>query len=366
VAPNITSPAAILIDADTGEILFSHASNKRLPMASTTKIMTGLLAIETLDLGQKVPISANAAGTYGSMLGFEQGEVLPVEELLYALLVPSANDAAIALAEASAGSVPAFVERMNEKARELGMSNTHFRNPSGLNNDGHFSTARDMAVLATYAMKNAEFRKIVATKTYIFLRPGEKPGEIVERKGINHNTLLLKYPWITGVKTGQTPYAKFCLVASATKDDVNLVAVILGAKDDITRQKEAKALLLYGFALNPLTTLARQGQFELSLDAHDPLDRQIDLVAASTLALRLHQTDQVKATAVVEREGILPVQAGDDFGEIRFTIAGKPVGSVRLVAAKSVEKANLAMILRHWQEMIPAGMSIGDRLRRLS
>lgn len=366
VAPKITSTAAILIDADTGDILFSHAANKRLPMASTTKIMTGILAIETLDLGQKVPISANAAGTYGSMLGFEQGEVLPVEELLYALLVPSANDAAIALAEASAGSVPAFVERMNEKAKELGMSNTHFRNPSGLNNDGHFSTARDMAVLATYAMKNAEFRKIVATKTYIFLRPGEKPGEIVERKGINHNTLLLKYPWITGVKTGQTPYAKFCLVASATKDDVNLVAVILGAKDDITRQKEAKALLLYGFALNPLTTLARQGQFELSLDAHDPLDRQIDLVAASTLALRLHKTDQVKATAVVEREGILPVQAGDDFGEIRFTIAGKPVGSVRLVAAKSVEKANLAMILRHWQEMIPAGMSIGDRLRRLS
>jgi D-alanyl-D-alanine carboxypeptidase len=225
-APKVTSQAAILIDADSGEVLYSRAADKRLPMASTTKIMTGILAIESLDLDGTVTISANAASTYGSMLGFKQGEVLPVEELLYALLVPSANDAAVALAEASAGTVSAFVERMNAKAKELGMTNTHFRNPSGLNNDGHFSTARDMALLATYAMKNAEFRKIVATKTYIFMRPGEKPGELVERKGINHNTLLLKYPWITGVKTGQTPYAKFCLVASATKGDVNLIAVI--------------------------------------------------------------------------------------------------------------------------------------------
>jgi serine-type D-Ala-D-Ala carboxypeptidase (penicillin-binding protein 5/6) len=364
--PKITSSAAIVIDTDTGEVLYSHAANKRLPMASTTKIMTGILVIESLGLDTEVTISGNAAGTYGSMLGFRKGEVLSAEELLYALLVPSANDAAIALAEASAGSVSAFVKKMNAKATELGMTNTHFVNPNGLNADHHFSSARDMAVLAAYAMKNETFRKIVATKTYIFMRPGEKPGELVERKGINHNTLLLKYPWITGVKTGQTPYAKFCLVASATKDDVNLVAVVLGAKDDITRQKEAKALLLHGFDLNPITTLAGRGQTELSVDAQDALGRKIRLVAGSSLALRLHKTAQVEATAVLNRGGTLPVQQGDAFGEVRFSLDGQQIGAVPLVAAESMEKASIEMILMHWQDAMPTGTSIGDRLHTLS
>jgi D-alanyl-D-alanine carboxypeptidase len=158
----------------------------------------------------------------------------------------------------------------------------------------------------------------------------------------------------------------FCGAASPTIFFFILIAVFRRPTDDITRQKEAKALLLYGFALNPITILAKQGQFELALDAHDPLDRQIDLVADATVALRLHKTDHVTATAVLEREGMLPVQAGDDFGEIRFTIGGKQVGSARLIAARSVEKATLRMIQKHWQEMIPAGMSMRDRLRSLS
>jgi serine-type D-Ala-D-Ala carboxypeptidase (penicillin-binding protein 5/6) len=354
-----------VMDADSGEILFSHAANKRVPMASTTKIMTGILALESLDLEDEITISANAASTYGSMLGFRQGEVLPMEELLYALLVPSANDAAIALAEASAGSVSAFVKRMNAKAEELGLTNTHFVNPSGLNADHHFSSARDMAVLAAYAMKNPDFRKVVATKRLVFMRPDEK-GQLTERKSENHNALLLKYDWITGVKTGQTPYARFCLVASATKGDVDLIAVVLGAKDDITRQKEAKAMLLYGFALHPVTALARAGETVLNLDPPDLLGRQIRLVTETSLAQSLFRDDKVKVTAVLERETILPVAAGEVFGELRFTLDGQSLGSVRLIAAQSIERAGLQMILMHWQDAMPAGMSMGDRLRTMS
>lgn len=359
--PVITSKAAILIDADTGQILFSKSANTRLPMASTTKMMTGILAIESLALNQDVTISPNVPATYGSMLGFRQGEILPVSELLYALLVPSANDAAVALAEAVAGGVPAFVKLMNEKARDLGLSNTHFVNPSGLNAKGHYSSAKDLATLAAYAMRDPVFRNIVNTEKYTFWRPGEG-GKTVERKSENHNLLLGKYGWITGVKTGQTPYAKYCLVASATKDGVNLIAVVLGAKDEITRQKEAKALLLYGYALYPQTTLADHSKAVMSLEAADPLGRHITLVPECALTARIYKTDAVTVSTNLTRNATLPVQAGDVFGEAQFTLRGKMLGSVALVAAETVEPASLKMILTQWRGWWPPRLALGDFL----
>ena len=359
--PKITAKAAILMDMDSGRVLFSHAANNRLPMASTTKIMTGVLALESLELTDRVTISANVPSTYGSMLGFKAGEVLTVEELLYALLVPSANDAAVALAEATAGSVPAFVQRMNRKAEDLGLTNTHFSNPSGLNAPRHFSSAKDMATLTAYAMQDPIFRRIVNTEKYTFLRPGEN-GETTVRKSENHNLLLSKYGWVTGVKTGQTPYAKFCLVASGTKDGVNLVAVVLGAKDDITRQKEAKALLLYGFALYPRTTLADRAETMLNLDAADVLGRQIRLIPEAALIVRLFKTDKVTALARLERDGLLPVQAGDAFGDMEFTVNGKSLGSVKLLAADSMERAGIKMILNQWRDCWPPRLALGEYL----
>ena len=350
--PKISAKAAILIDMDSGRILYSHAANTRLPMASTTKIMTGILALESLGLDDKVTISANAASTYGSMLGFKQGEVLPVEELLYALLVPSANDAAIALAEASAGSVPAFVEKMNEKAKDLGLTNTHYVNTNGLNIAHHYSSAKDLATLAAYAMHNEVFRRIVGTRNYTFLRPGEN-GTTVERKSVNHNPLLMKYDWVTGVKTGSTPYAKFCLVASGTKDGVSLIAVVLGAKDEDTRLKETKALFDYGFALYPVTNLADTGATVLSVEPADALGRRVALKPETSLSVRLFKSDKVTASTQLNSEISLPVHAGDVLGKVEFTLAGKSVGSVKLVAAESVEKATIKMILLHWRTWWP-------------
>ncbi len=359
--PKLTSKAAILIDMDSGRILYSHAANIRLPMASTTKIMTAVLALESLGLDEKVTISANAASTYGSMLGFKQGEVISVEELLYALLVPSANDAAIALAEASAGSVSAFVEEMNEKARALGLSNTHYVNTNGLNAAGHYSSAKDLATLAAYAMRNEVFRRIVGTRNYTFLRPGEN-GTIVERKSENHNPLLMKYGWVTGVKTGSTPYAKLCLVASGTKDGVSLIAVILGAKDEDTRLKETKALFDYGFALYPMTTLADEGNAALSVAPPDVLGRHVDLVPENSLAVRLYKSDKVKVSTQLAGEVSLPVHAGDVLGKMLFTLGDKSVGSVNLVAAESVARATIKMLLVQWRMRWPSTVPLGRYL----
>jgi D-alanyl-D-alanine carboxypeptidase (penicillin-binding protein 5/6) len=363
--PKISAKAAILIDMDSGSILYSHAANTRLPMASTTKIMTAILALESLGLDDKVTISANAASTYGSMLGFKEGELLPMEELLYALLVPSANDAAIALAEASAGSASAFVEKMNEKARALGLINTHYVNTSGLNAHGHFSSAKDLATLAAYAMRNEVFRRIAGTRKYTFLRPGEN-GTVVERKSENHNPLLMKYGWVTGVKTGSTPYAKFCLVASGAKDGVSLIAVVLGAKDEDTRSKETKALFDYGFALYPMTTLADKGRTMLSVQPPDPLDRRIDLVSERSLTLRLYKTDTVKVSAQLDRDVSLPVHAGDVLGKVQFTLDGDSIGSVNLIAAESAEKATIRMILGRWRTWWPPTLALGRYLLTIS
>ena len=356
--PAITSPAAIVVGMESGTILYSHNANARLPMASTTKIMTGILVLESLKLDAKVSISREVGATPGSAIGFQEGEVLTVRQLMYALLVASANDAATALAEASAGSVQAFVQKMNEKARALGMINTHFVNVHGLNADKHFSSAKDLATLARYAMKNPEFRRFVATEEYLLPRPGQD----APRKLENHNLLLGKSAWVTGVKTGSTPYARNCLVASGTRDGVSVISVLLGAVQDQTRWKESKALLEYGFSLSPLTTLVDKGQLIAELPIGDHLARNIRLVAARALTVSLGKSDLVTSTVTIDRDIVLPVRAGDVFGKIEFIRQGGSLASVPVVAAQSIGPATLATILTYWQASWPP-LHLGERLR---
>ncbi len=206
--PTIRSPAAILINADTGKVLYERKADVRRPMASTTKIMTGILILENMDLKTPVTVSKIAAQTPEPATWLREGDVLTVEQLLYALLLRSANSAAVALAEACSGSVEAFVAMMNAKAKELGMNDTQFVNPNGLDKTGHYSTAADMARLGQYAMKNEEFRKIVSTLSYTLSLPGRSAPLVFE----NHNVLLGRLGWVTGIKTGLTPKAEQCLV----------------------------------------------------------------------------------------------------------------------------------------------------------
>ena len=251
----IHAKAAIVIDMDSGQILYSHNANARRAIASTTKIMTTILTLETLPLDQVVTVSARAANVGEQSLGLKAGERLTVEQLLYGALVHSANDAAFALAEACGGTMEAFVRRMNEEASQLGLSNTHYVNPDGLDAVGHYSSARDLATLARYAMQNPEFRKIVSTVNYSLTLPGKSQPFVFR----NVNKLLGSVSWVTGIKTGSTNDAGFCLVASGTQDGTSVISVVLGEPSWTPTWVDSKALLEYGFEQEQAASILRAG-----------------------------------------------------------------------------------------------------------
>ena len=234
-APAISAKRAVVLDAATGRVLFDHHAEARAGMASTTKIMTGLLVAETCALDAPVEIPPEAVGVEGSSLSLEAGEVLRVETLLYGLLLHSGNDAAAALAIYCDGSVEAFADRMNRRAWELGLWDTHFVNPHGLDAEGHYSTALDLARLAAAAMENEVFRQVVSTKTIV----------LEGRSFTNHNKLLWQYDGADGVKTGYTQATGRILVSSAVRDGRRLIAVTM---DDGNDWADHAALLDYGFA----------------------------------------------------------------------------------------------------------------------
>lgn len=221
--PSVNAHSAILMDAATGEVLFRKNSQDIMAPASTTKIMTAILALEKLSPDKKVRISKKGATREGTSLDLVSGEQKTVRELLYGAMLVSGNDAAVALAEAASGSESKFAQLMTEKAKQLGMANTCFKNASGLPVIGHYSTAYDMALLTRYAMKNPNFAAIVKTKNKNI--SGPQPGQ--ERELQNHNKLLWKYSYATGVKTGYTVNAGGCLVSSASRNGKTLIAVVL-------------------------------------------------------------------------------------------------------------------------------------------
>jgi D-alanyl-D-alanine carboxypeptidase (penicillin-binding protein 5/6) len=345
--PALTSTAALVMDADSGQVLFSKNPDERLPMASTTKIMTAILVLESLDLKTKVMVSRNAHFQSGSVVGLYVLDEVTVEQLLYWLLVFSGNDAAVALAEKISGSVDKFVVKMNVKANTMGLTNTHFTNPSGLNQTGHYSSCTDLAAMAREAMKNETFRKIV--KTQIYELP--HPGAFTPKEPKNSNALLARYDWVTGVKTGSTPAAGYCMVASGTRDGISLIAVQLGAKDDATRWSDAEALFDYGFGLIPTTALAQPGQVLAEVPVGDPLGQQVELTPKDQLVTRLRKGEATTGTITLSRALTLPVVAGQVFGSVEFTLNGKSLGKTDLVAQHSVYIPTLRRILvqaRNW------------------
>ncbi len=241
--PVIHAKAAILVDMGTGRVLYSHDANACRRMASTTKIMTALLVLDTLPLDRVVTVSPRAAGVGEWSLGLKAGDRLTVKQLLYGALVYSANDAAFALAEACSGSMEAFVKKMNQRAAAFGLSNTHYVNPDGLDAPGQYSSARDLAILARRAMRNAEFRAIVGTVTYSITLPGQSKPFAFR----NVNKLLGTASWVTGIKTGSTNQAGICLVASGSENGKSVISVVLGEASAPQTWSDSKALLTYGF-----------------------------------------------------------------------------------------------------------------------
>lgn len=238
--PNPAAESAVLLDAASGKIIYAKNASKIMAPASTTKIMTAILVLEYLSLDKTITICGEAASREGSSMYLKKKEKKTVRELLYGLMLSSGNDAAAALADAVSGNETKFAVLMTKKARLLGMKNTQFKNASGLPAIGHYSTAYDLAVLTRYALKNVNFAKIVSTKVKEI--SGSTPGD--NRRLINHNKLLWRYQYTTGVKTGYTRAAGGCLVSSAKQDGKTLISIVLKTSyiyDD------AQKLLEYGF-----------------------------------------------------------------------------------------------------------------------
>jgi D-alanyl-D-alanine carboxypeptidase (penicillin-binding protein 5/6) len=358
--PDITSPAALVIDVDSGLVLYSKDADQRLPMASTTKIMTAILVLESLDLNTKVTVSRNAHFQSGSVVGLQQGEVVTVEQLLYCLLVFSGNDAAVALAEQTSGSVAKFVAKMNERAKAMGLTNTHFANPDGLNASNHYSSCTDLATMARFAMQNALFRRIVDTPVYYLPHPTYD----VPRELKNSNVLLTQYAWVNGIKTGSTPYAGYCMVASGTRDGVSLMVVLLGAADEPTRWSEVDALFKYGFGLCPRTVLAEPGRLVLESPLGDPLGLRVRLVPHELLTTRLRKGEMVTGVVSLFPELSLPIHAGDLLGSVQFTLNGEALGSVDLFAERAVYPPTLQQILAHARNWPLPDFEVSDRGER--
>ncbi|MDH7478670.1 MAG: D-alanyl-D-alanine carboxypeptidase family protein [Syntrophomonadaceae bacterium] len=326
----INAAGAVLMDAGSGQVLFTLNPDQTMPMASTTKIMTALLVLEQCRLDEMVTTSDTAAMMEGTRVYLEPGETKTVEELLFASLLNSANDAAWALAEyVGKGSVENFVALMNRRAQELGAINTQFVNPTGLHDPKHYSTPRDLGLITRQALKNPEFRRIVSTRTRPWM------GNLYQNKLYNINRLLFSYQGATGVKTGYTRQARNCLVASAKRGDRELIAVILGSSGyDIW--EDAARMLDYGFEHFCSQTLLTKNQFITRLEL--PGGRSVELLASRDLNVSVPINSEANHQSRVELnqslKGRLP--AGTIAGYITFIVEGEELEPVPLVTAAEV------------------------------
>ncbi|MGN1059919.1 MAG: D-alanyl-D-alanine carboxypeptidase family protein [Clostridia bacterium] len=355
--PEIKSASAILMQADTGRIMFEKDADAKAYPASTTKIMTALLAIENLDPAATLTVSETAIqiDRDGSNMGLLKDEVLTVEQLLYGLLVHSANDAANVLAEAVAGDIAAFVDQMNARAAELGMTGTHFVNAHGYHDEEHYTTARDMLKLASCAMGNPLFRTIVATATYE-IPPTNKYKE--PRILSNNNSLInpmrerrYVYSGAAGIKTGHTSNAGSCLVSYAERKGLAYYCVTLNAPVDSTGNYsflDSIALFDYGFNDFSLKTVSDANEIVATREVKwGKGDEQAILYAKEPLAVLLPNAyDKEKLTVenTTEEHIVAPVKKGDILGRMEYFYDGVSVGSVDLVASRDVPRSYFKMI----------------------
>lgn len=355
-----SSPRAMLLDLKTGKVLYEKNADEQVYPASTTKIMTAILALEHGDLDQTVAASAMAVNSITpghTNMGIRAGEELTVRQLLYGLLLYSAGDAANVLAENTAGSIDAFVNGMNQKAQELGMAKTHYANTHGEHDSNHYTTARDMSKLALYAMNFPDFREIVKTAMYT-IAPTDKYKET--RYLSNTNLLLSKhrnagyfYANATGIKTGFTSEAKSCLVASAAKGDMEFLALVFGAESangKVMSFVDATAMFEYAFSNYTMLGIVRKG--ELITQAPLKSARKASAVlleAGGDLSFLKHaQAENGKITweTTLDEKIKAPVSKGDILGSARYFVDGEPVGTVDLIADKDYKFDPIAFVFQ--------------------
>lgn len=337
------SSSAILIERDTGTVLYDKNSHEKLPPASMTKVMTMLLIMEALDSGQigmdeKVRTSEHAASMGGSQIFLEPGEEMTVKDMLLGIAIASANDASVALAEKISGSEEAFVAKMNERAKELGLKNTKFQNTTGLTAKDHYSTAYDMAVMAKELLKHEEITDFTKLYESYLREDSEKKFWLV-----NTNKLVKFYPGVDGLKTGFTSEAKYCLTATAKKDGMRVIAVVFGAPTSKSRNNQITKMIDYAFSQYTTHSLYKKGQNLGKVMVSKGDYKEINAQTGEPVSLLTKKGEKAKDFTTelkLDKNLKAPVNKGDAIGKIIIKKDGKKLAESVLVADKAVKKAS--------------------------
>jgi len=341
----IDAKSALLMDVNTGEIIYSLNEHDRLSPASITKIMTMLLGIEAVEAGRislddKVVVTEHASRMGGSQVYLESGETQLVEELFRAIAIRSANDASVALAEYISGSEDAFVDLMNKRAGSLGMKNTFFSNASGLPDSNHYTSSYDVALMSRELLKHPVVSEWLTTYIYD-MKVGKNKSST--QTMVNTNRLIKEYEGTTGIKTGSTNEAGFCLSASAKRGNLELIAVVMGSRSSQVRFGESKRMLDYGFANYESLSIGKKGEIVATIPVEKGKIREVDIMLSRDSFVLLPKGEKGK----VSRELLLPeiikeaLTAGEEIGELIISLDGSEVDRIKLVTKSDIEKANI-------------------------
>ena len=343
----LTCGGAVLIEQNSGEVLYDYNMHEKLRPASVTKVMTILLIMEALDsnkisLTDKVPCSENASKMGGSQIWLDTREELTVDEMLKAICVVSANDCTVAMAEYLAGSQEAFVEQMNNKAKELGMNDTTFKNCHGIDEEGHLTSPYDIAIMSRELLKKHPGIKNYTTIYMDSLRDGKS-------QLVNTNKLVRNYEGCTGLKTGSTSQALFNLSSSATRNNLSLIAVIMRGETSKIRFAEASKLLNYGFSNYEYKKLAQKGEGVQKCKINKGIKQEIDAVYEDDYGLIISKKEErnIETNVEIFNNIFAPVKKGQKIGEIIYTSNGEKIGSVNLVSNEDIEKYGFGTITNY-------------------
>ncbi len=330
-AVNTSADASIAIDALTGEVICEKNAYTKMGMASTTKIMTAIIALEKGNLTDIVTVDKRAVGVEGSSLYLSEGDTLSLKNLLYGMMLRSGNDGATAVALHFAPSVEEFSKMMNEKAAELGLSDTNFKNPHGLYEEGHYTTAYDLAQITRYGFTLPEFAEIVKCWAYNI------DENIETKRVVNNNKLLNMYDGADGVKTGFTPETGRTLVGSATRDGMRVITVTLNDKED---WNDHMAMFDYAFSKYKSLSLAEKGKGYGCVPVKGGKDIEIACVAKDDFAVMVEKDATISVDIKTEEEIKAPIKKGQVLGKAIFTINGENIGEMELVAPEAMERKN--------------------------
>ena len=351
--PEISARAAVLTEKESGRILWQRNADKPMPPASTTKIMTAIVVLENTQLDKTITADERAAAAPKVRMGLEKGEKLTVEQLLYALMLQSSNDAAVALAVGVGGSVENFCDMMNKKAAEIGCKDTHFVTPNGLDEGDHHTTAYDMALIAAYALDNEDFVRITQTKNISF-SSNKKSYSIY-----NHDRFLSEYQGALGIKTGFTGKAGHCFAGAAKRDGMTLVSVVFasgwGNTGKENKWKDTKKLMNYGFENYRYTQLTQKGTFVRETDVTNGSEDKVKLVLGSEYGTAMLDGEKYSISCDVPTKVKAPIKNGQVLGRAEISINGVHTAFIPIISQTEIRRLgfsdNIAKILYIWSNI---------------